>query len=483
VRRLWSLFTKSRRDAEPRLADVLAQPIPQGAEDTPLDIRPAWAGQIIWRLAHLAHLPIVFGILSFWGWARLTPLIAAVFLALLGLSVVEIMLWLRTAVRRVAVNEHGVRVERAFGHDEAPWYAITRIAARDDLSALRIDLPPKSITISSATLTPAQRIELAMALRARLVRRGGDVERWLGSWRQQVTNGASAIVGTAVALGVVFFGPHASNSALGFRCSGPSDYLQERFGTPLRNGCTVLGVAGAAERAGLRQGDLVIAWDGVPITSGPQFAHVFDDKIASGDGIFTFTVLRGGDPEPLHIDLTMGPGGAIELPDDDPVRWFLEARRDQGQHPPQNIEDYSRAIELAPDFDLAYLYRGNLYHDLGDFNAGQQDYTTALNLNWENGEAHREEALVQFDLSQRSVDPDARRDFAAQATYQIDLAIQFHECDLPGAFVGSNYDCAYDYQVKSEMLYASTKLEESVSTGARAIDFYPSYGRSYAKIA
>jgi tetratricopeptide (TPR) repeat protein len=44
------------------------------------------------------------------------------------------------------------------------------------------------------------------------------------------------------------------------------------------------------------------------------------------------------------------------------------------------IQDYSRAIELEPDYYLAHNNRGQAYQELGNFDAAIKDHTTAIAL-------------------------------------------------------------------------------------------------------
>jgi tetratricopeptide (TPR) repeat protein len=49
------------------------------------------------------------------------------------------------------------------------------------------------------------------------------------------------------------------------------------------------------------------------------------------------------------------------------------------------IQDFSRAIELLPDFCYDYINRGNLYYKLGQYDKAIQDYSKALKLEPEPG--------------------------------------------------------------------------------------------------
>lgn len=50
-----------------------------------------------------------------------------------------------------------------------------------------------------------------------------------------------------------------------------------------------------------------------------------------------------------------------------------------GQHE-EAIKDFTRAIELLPDFAKAYTYRGSAKFDLGDWDSAYDDYTKAIEI-------------------------------------------------------------------------------------------------------
>lgn len=178
--------------------------------------------------------------------------------------------------------------------------------------------------------------------------------------------------------------------AIGIRCSGPSRYLRSKFGLPDRRGCIVIRISGPAEGAGMRLGDLLIDMNGTLITSGPQFNERFKKD---GGARFRYTVIRSGVDTPLQFDVYYGPTNGPPASDDE-LFYFLRAKSDVGRHPQQGLADYTRAIEIAPDFDLAYMERARLYSgmrsdgsSLADFNKAIEEAMDAVRLGFAGAES------------------------------------------------------------------------------------------------
>jgi hypothetical protein len=247
---------------------------------------------------------------------------------------------------------------------------------------------------------------------------------------------------------------------LGLRCSAASDYLRERFHTVDERGCVVLRVSAAADHAGMRQGDLMIEMNGIPIVSGAQFGVLFDD--AEKDR-FVFTVLRPGVDEPLDFEVDMGDAGRRPATDkDDPLFYYLRARWDAADGAVEGpINDYNKAIEIEPRFDLAYLYRGALYQKQGALDAARDDYRMALELSPNLAEAHR---------------------FYAQFAYGESMAHILRAIDLDGCadgFTRYNVDCAEDFRVLASIQGQSGMTGEFPRSAERAIEYYPGFPEPY----
>ena len=213
---------------------------------------------------------------------------------------------------------------------------------------------------------------------------------------------------------------------------------------------------------------MMIAMNGIPITSGPQFSILFKN---SGESRFTFTVLRPGSAEPTDFVVKLGPGSHPPKEDpNDPFFYYLRARWDTARtHIEKDIEDYTRAIELAPDFDLAYLYRGGLYFELGDRDAARRDYIRALELDPDLGAAHRSLTYLFF------ADGDL-----GSAMASIQKAIVLDECE--GGFIRHNIDCAEDFYLLAAT-YAYPDFPKGIEAAQKSIEFYPHFPEPYYQLA
>jgi serine protease Do len=56
-----------------------------------------------------------------------------------------------------------------------------------------------------------------------------------------------------------------------------------------------------AERAGLKSGDVIVAADGVPVTSASSIIRAMYAKTAKGDKTLTLSILRKGKPQKIHL--------------------------------------------------------------------------------------------------------------------------------------------------------------------------------------
>ncbi len=220
-------------------------------------------------------------------------------------------------------------------------------------------------------------------------------------------------------------------SVLGLRCSYASRFLREKYQLPEGKGCVVLRVDdnSAAQSAGFRIGDKIIGLDGIPITSGRQFTFLFEDS--PGAPSHEFRIRRGN--EEMKLAVTLGP--RADLPQEDPYFYYLRAKADTDPKDPSKvIEDYTRAIGLEPDFDLAYLYRGVDKLRL-DSAAAEADFAKALDLDPGLTEAHRQ--LAEVLLQKGDV---------AGAFEHINRSLELNHC---GERVESwDLDCGEDLTVR-----------------------------------
>ena len=52
----------------------------------------------------------------------------------------------------------------------------------------------------------------------------------------------------------------------------------------------------------------------------------------------------------------------------------------QMAHYEEAVKHYSRAVEMRPNFALPYIYRGDIYRKMGEFDLAIEDYTEAIRL-------------------------------------------------------------------------------------------------------
>jgi tetratricopeptide (TPR) repeat protein len=459
---MWSKLWRKKawRDEDSR--EALEGPIPEGTEAFPFDA-PLGARSTLTFARHVVALSLPSLVIAYLGYVdRLAMVLLAVGLAL---SLATALYELQTAGRSIHIDEEGIRVRRLFSRIEIPWWHVRGVEMDWKLTSLRIVTNTAVVRLKMSAQPVDRRKQLVLALRARTESRRIPMtvspSRWFSlSPRTAAFNMAGGVlVFAAVSL-------TASNTswALGMRCSAPSQYLRTRFNTaPGRPGCVVLRVSGAAKRAGIRQGDLVLQMNGNAITSGAQFSSVFHKS-----GLhFSFTVLRPGTPEPLYFDFRLlRQGKAPETPKNDPLFYFLRARWDSSYGKVgAPIADYTKAIELEPSLDLAYLYRGQLYEDLGNQAAAFADYETALRLSPQLGEVQRQMAYVYQNQARRTDSVAAAR-----------RALELDGCDT--MLIQYNVDCAADYLALAVVLHPS-QYRQIARAADRASEFDPSFPEPY----
>jgi len=463
--RVWDGLRRTRTKEQQQLAlkEALEQEIPATLANAPLEIRLGrW-----WMVAlQLFHVVFVLDILLLaralgWDWGLLA-LIGGLFLLILAGSWPE----LYGLTQKIVISAAGVSLERLWGSKSVPWYAVTGVQARPDLADMRIKGFQTQLTWSSSALSIDKRKGVLLAIRARLPE-SARVEEWTGQQLATFAPGALAgAAGVTLLFASSLLGVPAGK-ALGMRCSVASAYSRERFDLPNEQGCVVLRVSGAAERAGIRQGDLMIEMDGVPIVSGAQFSILFEN---SGHDEFEFVMIRPGQPQPLTFRVKMGPTKGPREDRSDPLFYYLRARSDtEREHIERDIQDYTRAIQMAPGFDIAYMYRGELYQERGDLEAARADYLRAIELSPDLGVAHRWLATL-----------DQEEGDTASALRRFESGIALDKCE--GGFTRYNIECAEDYLLLAGF-YTGTDIEKVRPAAERSIEFYSGFAEPYYQLA
>lgn len=452
------------------LALVLGEEPPEGTADTPITLRISAAALFLLPALHLVGVAFgAFG-LRFAGVISFESSLTSVLLLAVILAAVSFQL--STFVRELTISEEGIRFRRLRGERTIRWWTITAVGMSEDLSSVVVYAGPQRTLLALDAADSVDRARVAVALRARQLARGADLRN--ESATPGVQRRLGGVVPTLAVIGVAIVAVYSGNilfaSALGIRCSGPSSYFEERFSTPKGPGCVVIRVSSAAKRAGVRQGDKMIAMNGAPITSGRQYGARFLTEAGSGD--FDFTFLRNGEPAPINIHVSFFGGSPPHEDDSDALTWFLRARGDLEQHIARDIDEYTRAIELAPEFDLAYAYRGHLYGLNGDPSSALADYQHALALNPDSPEANRR--LGVFYAGAIFVDPSVARAY-------IDTALKLDGC--ADGFTDENLDCSQDYIALSVLGRIRVDQPGAIDAAQRAIPYYRASADPYSELA
>lgn len=365
---------------------------------------------------------------------------------------------------RIRISDEEVRVDRLFGSINIPWWQVRVVGVAPDLSRVRVE-GASDARVDVSRWEEAARGQLVNALRARLPA-GVPFPEWNAS---RVSRGALAsalsVLGSASLVGSFLLAPQGG--VLGVRCSGPSAYLASRFDVPRQPGCVFIRVSGPTKRAGIRVGDQMVALDGTPVTSGPNFNYRFERHQGS---TFRFTVVRAVTRQTEEVTVSFGRSNGFDAPDEEPITHFLAAKSDVGQHPEYGIREYSRAIELAPDFDLAYVGRGELEENSGDPISAMNDYRKAIELDPNQAEALRDLASL---LAARSSYDEAHR-FVIEA-------VASDRCDL--TTYGRNPDCSADYGILADVVLRLGDPQRAIDRALDAIAYDDESGPPHATLA
>ncbi len=442
-------FRKQRKFDRDALPKLLAAAPPQGADAVPYSLRFTWAEV----LAAIAFHVVLLVFLAF-GYVLVFDSPIFIALSVLGIA----LSFLATQVpdfpiryRSVTVSGEGVRLVRLFRDDLAfNWWDVHSVIASRDLSRVQLNGRSNVVLLMAQS---AMAEGFVQALRAYGAPYSLEVQEW--PRRKLVLRRAAPAAFHLASFATILVAMYlAAPGALGMRCSGNSAYMQSTFGTPARTGCVVLRVSAGAAKAGVQKGDLMIEMNGTPITSGRQFSTVFD--VTSPP--WQIKVIRKGVPYPLAITINPAPSWSFSTGPKDAIAYYLLARGEAADDPAAAIEDYTHVIDLQPDFDLAYLYRAELYSEDDRIGDAQRDFARAFVLSPNFGEANSLYANFESVYG----DPSKAQD-------EINTAIRLDNCE--DGFQGLNVDCSYDYGTLAELQWQAPP-EEMRNTAERSIDYY-----------
>jgi tetratricopeptide (TPR) repeat protein len=187
---------------------------------------------------------------------------------------------------------------------------------------------------------------------------------------------------------------------------------------------------------------------------------------------FVFRVVRSGSHVVEDVSVSIGAIGSIDAPETDALTHFLKAKSDLGRHPDTDIREYSMAIELAPDFDLAYVGRAQVYRNNGRVESAIADYRKASELDPHLPEALR--GLVELITLPRQHAPD-------EALRLIESAVASDRCGVQ--IRDRNSDCAQDLADLSFVLLRNGDGRGAIEEASNAIGYDPRLASAYADLA
>jgi tetratricopeptide (TPR) repeat protein len=122
----------------------------------------------------------------------------------------------------------------------------------------------------------------------------------------------------------------------------------------------------------------------------------------------------------------------------------------------QAIEDYDLAIEINPQYALAYNSRGNAYYDLRQYERAIEDYSQAIEINSQYAVAHYNRGLVYYNLRQYG-----------RAIEDYSRAIE----------INPQYAAAYNN--RGNVYYDLRQYERAIEDYSQAIEINPQYAFAY----
>ena len=129
-----------------------------------------------------------------------------------------------------------------------------------------------------------------------------------------------------------------------------------------------------------------------------------------------------------------------------------------GQHT-QAISDYTKAIELDPNYAMAYTNRGNAYRRLGQYTKAVLDYTKAIELDPKDADAYHNRGIAYIKLGQPT-----------QAISDLNRALQLDPEDAETYYMrGLTYALLEKYKEAKKDLLTSVKLDPALKADVKKI--------------
>jgi tetratricopeptide (TPR) repeat protein len=157
----------------------------------------------------------------------------------------------------------------------------------------------------------------------------------------------------------------------------------------------------------------------------------------------------------------------------------------------QAIEDYSKAIELNPQYAIAYYNRGNAYYNKRNYDQAIEDYSKAIELNPQYADAYSNRGNAYYD--KRNYD-QAIEDYSKAIELNPQYAIAYYNRGL-AYYNKRNYDQAIEdyskaielnpqyadaYSNRGNAYYNKRNYDQAIEDYSKAIELNPQYAIAYS---
>ena len=123
--------------------------------------------------------------------------------------------------------------------------------------------------------------------------------------------------------------------------------------------------------------------------------------------------------------------------------WYKQAfKKENGKDYQGAIEDYTKAIELKPDFAEAYINRGISRRNLSDYKGAIEDYTKAIELRPDFAEAYKNRGYSRLKLSDYK---GAIEDYTKAIEFKPDYALAYNNRGASRSNLSDNKGAIEDY--------------------------------------
>jgi tetratricopeptide (TPR) repeat protein len=140
--------------------------------------------------------------------------------------------------------------------------------------------------------------------------------------------------------------------------------------------------------------------------------------------------------------------------------------------------DYTRAIELNPEFAMAYINRGNNYYGMGKYTQAESDYTRAIELNPEFVEAYVGQGLIYNAMGEYA---KAESDYTRAIELNPEFAMAYNDRGINYYDMGEYAKAESDYTRAIELNPENAKAYNNRGIVYNATGEYASAERDYTR--